>query len=65
VLRFPHKGLNLIKGPIGKEEENDDTEESEEDNDSDGTRPHKVNIAPGPKKALKALKFENVRIVNL
>jgi hypothetical protein len=58
VLRFLHGGLNLSKGPIGKEkeeDESDDTEESEEDNDSDGTHPTKVNITPGPKRALKAL----------
>jgi hypothetical protein len=55
VLRFLHRGLNLSKGPLGKEEEENDTKESEEDNDSDGTRSTKVNIAPGPKRALKAL----------
>jgi hypothetical protein len=55
VLKFPHGGLNISKGPFSKEEEEDDTEESEEDNDSDGTHPTKVNITPGPKRALKAL----------
>jgi hypothetical protein len=58
VLRFLHGGLNLSKGPIGKEkeeDESDDTEESEEDNDSNETHPTKVNTAPGPKKALKEL----------
>jgi hypothetical protein len=43
---------------VGKEEEEDNTEESEEDNDSDGTRPHKVNTAPGPKRALKMLRVQ-------
>jgi hypothetical protein len=55
VLRFPYGGLNLTKGLVGKEEEEDNTEESDENNDSNGTRLHKVNTAPGPKKALKAL----------
>jgi hypothetical protein len=55
VLRFPNGGLNFIKVIVGKEEEEDNTEESEEDNDSDGTRPHKVNTALGPKRALKTL----------
>jgi hypothetical protein len=55
VLRFPHKGLNLTKGLVDKEEEEDNTEEFEEDNDFDGTHPHKVNTVPGPKRALKAL----------
>jgi hypothetical protein len=50
VLRFPHGGLNISKGLIGKVEEEDDTEETEEDNDSNGTRPTKVNTAPGPKR---------------
>jgi hypothetical protein len=56
VLRFPHGGLNLTKGPTRKEKEKDDTEESKDDNDCDGTHPHKVNTSPGPKKALKALR---------
>jgi hypothetical protein len=45
--RFPHGGLNLTKGPIGKEEDEDETKESEMDNDSDGTRPHKVKYNSG------------------
>jgi hypothetical protein len=56
VLWFPYGGLNLTKGLMGKEEEEDDTEESEEDNDSNGTCSHKLNIVPGPKRALKALR---------
>jgi hypothetical protein len=52
VLRFPHGGLNLTKVLVDKEEE------SEEDNDSDGTCPHKVNIVLGPKRALKALRVQ-------
>jgi hypothetical protein len=56
VLRFPNGGLNFTKVIVAKEEEEDNTEESEEDNDSDGTRPHKVNTAPGPKRALKMLR---------
>jgi hypothetical protein len=56
VLRFPHRGLNLTKGPIMKEEEDDNTKESEKGNDSDGTCPHKVNTALGPKRALKVLR---------
>jgi hypothetical protein len=55
VLKFPYGGLNLLKGPIDNEEEDDNMEESKEDNDSDGTRPTKVNTMPGPKTALKAL----------
>jgi hypothetical protein len=55
VLRFPQGGLNLTKEPIGKEEEEANTEESEEDKDSNGTCPHKVNTALGPKRAPKAL----------
>jgi hypothetical protein len=55
VLRFPHRGLNFTKVIVGKEEEEDNTEESEEDNDSDGTRFHKLNTTPGPKRALKTL----------
>jgi hypothetical protein len=43
---------------VGKEEEENNIEESEEDNDSDGTRPHKVNTAPGPKRALKMLRVQ-------
>ena len=56
VLRFLHRGLNLSKGLLSKEEEENDTKESGEDNDFDGTRLTKVNIVPGPKKALKALR---------
>jgi hypothetical protein len=56
VLRFPYGGLNLTKGLMGKEEEEDNMEESEEDNDSDRTHLHKVNTTPGPKRALKALR---------
>jgi hypothetical protein len=48
VLRLLHGGLNLSRGQIGKEEE-DNTKESEEDNNSDGTHPNKVNTVPGPK----------------
>jgi hypothetical protein len=48
VLRFPNGGLNFTKVIVGKEEE--------KDNDSDGTRPYKVNTAPGPKRALKTLR---------
>jgi hypothetical protein len=55
VLRFPHGGLNFTKVIVGKEEEEDNTEESKEDNDSDGTHPHKVNTVLGPKRALKML----------
>ena len=55
VLRFPKGGLNFIKVIVGKEEEEDNREESKEDNDSDGTCPHKVNTAPRPKRALKRL----------
>ena len=33
----------------------DDTEESKEDNDFDGTHPTKMNIVPRPKRAFKAL----------
>ena len=57
VLRFPSGGLNFTKVIVGKEEEEeeDNIEESEDDNDSDGTHPHKMNIAPGPKRALKTL----------
>jgi hypothetical protein len=58
VLKFPHGRLNLTNVIVGKEEEKDNTEESEEDNDSDGTRPNKVNTAPGPKRALKALRIQ-------
>jgi pterin-4a-carbinolamine dehydratase len=58
ILRFPNGGLNFTKVIVGKEEEEDNTEESEEDNDSDGTRPHKVNTAPGPKRALKTLRVQ-------
>jgi hypothetical protein len=58
VLRFPHGGLNLTKVIVGKEEEEDNTWDFEEDNDSDGTRLHKVNTAPGPKRALKALRVQ-------
>lgn len=55
VLKLPHGGLNLLKGPLDKEEEEDNSKESKEDNDSNETYPTKVNIAPRPKKALKAL----------
>jgi hypothetical protein len=55
VFRSLYKRLNLSKGPISQEEEEDDTEEFKEDIDSDGTRLTKMNTAPGPKKALKAL----------
>jgi hypothetical protein len=55
VLRFPNGGLNFTKVIVGKEEEEDNTKESEEDNDSNGTRSHKVNTTPGPKRALKTL----------
>jgi hypothetical protein len=58
VLRFPHGGLNLTKGLMGKEKEEDNTEEFEEDNNSDGTCPHKMNTTPGPKRALKALRAQ-------
>jgi hypothetical protein len=40
VLRLPHGGLNLSRGKIGKEEEEDDMEEFEEGNNSDRTRPN-------------------------
>jgi hypothetical protein len=50
VLSFPYGGLNLTKGPMDKEEEEDNMEESEEDNNSDGIRPHKVNTMPGPRR---------------
>jgi hypothetical protein len=50
VLRFPNGGLNFTKVIVGKEGEEDNIEEFEEDNDSDRTRPHKVNTAPGPKR---------------
>jgi hypothetical protein len=53
VLRFTHGGLNLTKVIVDKEEEEYNTEESEEDNNSDGTRPHKVNTTPsGPPEGL-------------
>ena len=55
VLRFPKGGLNFTKVIVGKEEEEDNTKESKEDNDSDGTHPHKVNTTPRPKRALKML----------
>jgi hypothetical protein len=58
VLRFPNGGLNSTKVIVGKEEEEDNTKESEEDNDSDGIHPHKVNIAQGPKRALKTLRVQ-------
>jgi hypothetical protein len=58
VLRFPHGGLNFTKVIVGKEEEEDNTEESEEDNDSNRTHPHKVNTAPGPKRALKTMRVQ-------
>jgi hypothetical protein len=58
VLMFPHRGLNLIKGLMGKEEEQDDMKKSVEDNDSNGIHPQKVNTAPGPKRALKALRIQ-------
>jgi hypothetical protein len=54
VLRFPHRGLNLTKVIVGKEEEEDNTE----DNNSDGTHFYKVNTTPGLKKALKALRVQ-------
>jgi hypothetical protein len=47
VLRFPHGGLNLLRPPIGQDAEEDDTEASEEDNDSDGTRPTRAHAMPG------------------
>jgi hypothetical protein len=46
VLEFPNRGLNVSREQIGKE---DDIV------DSDRTRLTKVNMAPDPKKALKAL----------
>jgi hypothetical protein len=52
VLEFPNRGLNVSREQIGKE---DDIVESDEDNNSDRTRLTKVNMAPDPKKALKAL----------
>ena len=55
VLRFPNRGLNFTKVILSKEEEEDKIEESKEDNNSDGTRPHKVNATPRPKRALKML----------
>ena len=58
VLRFPKGGLNFTKVIVGKQEEEDNKEESEEDNDTDGTRPHKVNIAPRPKRALNTLRVQ-------
>jgi hypothetical protein len=58
VLRFPNGGFNFTKVIVSKEEEEDNMEESEEDNDSDGTRPHKVNTAPGSKRALKTLRVQ-------
>ena len=56
VLRFPKGGLNFTKVIVGNEVEEDNTKESEEDNDSDGTHLHKVNTAPRPKRALKTLR---------
>jgi hypothetical protein len=50
VFRSLYKRLNLSKGPISQEEEEDDTEEFKEDIDSDGTRLTKMNTAPGPKR---------------
>jgi hypothetical protein len=47
VPRFSNKGLSISRGQVRKEEE--------EDNNSNGTRPKKVNMASNPKKALKAL----------
>ena len=55
VLRFPKGGLNFTKVIVGKEKEEDNIEEFEEDNDSNGTCPHKMNIAPRPKRVLKTL----------
>jgi hypothetical protein len=51
VLRFPHGGLNLLRPPVCQDVEEDDTEASEEDNDSDGTRPTRAHVAPGQKRA--------------
>jgi hypothetical protein len=56
VLRFPNGGLNFTKVIVDKEKEEDNTKGSEEDNDSDGTRSHKVNTVPGPKRDLKMLR---------
>jgi hypothetical protein len=58
VVRFPNGGLNFTKVIVGKEKEEDNTKESEEDNHSDGTRPHKVNTTLGPKRALKMLRIQ-------
>jgi hypothetical protein len=58
ILRFPNRGLTFTKVIVDKEEEEDNTEDSQEDNDSDGTRPHKVNTALGPKRALKTLRVQ-------
>ena len=55
VFRFPKKSLNFTKVIVSKEEEEDNIDESEDDNDSNGTRSHKVNTVPGPKRALKTL----------
>jgi hypothetical protein len=43
---------------VGNQQEEHNTEESVEYNDSDGTRPHKVNTALGPKRALKTLRVQ-------
>jgi hypothetical protein len=56
VLRFLHGGLNLLRPPVGQDAEEDDTEASEEDNNSDGTRTNRAHVAPGCKRALKALR---------
>ena len=58
IFRFPKGGLNFTKVIVGKEEEEDNIEESEEDNDSNGTRLHKVNTTPRPKRALKMLRVQ-------
>ena len=58
VLRFPKGSLNFTKVIVGKEEEEDNTKEFEEDNDSDGIHPHKVNTTPRPKRALKTLRVQ-------
>ena len=55
VFRFPNGVLSFTKVIMEKEEEEDNSEESKEDNDCNGTRLHKVNTIPGPKRALKTL----------
>ena len=59
VLRFPNEGLNFTKVIVGKEKEEDNTEKFKEDNNSDGTRSHKVYAVLGPKRALKMLRVQN------